>query len=259
MNKRSSWEIQKAVIISLFLRELKTRFGSQKFGYFWAIVEPAAVIVVFWVMLGFRMKKSSTGIDFPMFLMTGMIPFHLFSNIVNRSMVSFQANAGLFNYRQVKPVDTILARVLVECMVYFIVFNIFILIGSLLGFTARVDNITGLLMIMIELIIFSSGLGLICAVIGHFSETFIKVFGLIMRPLFFCSGIFFSVETIPEQFRSILLVNPLLHFLEKIRSVYFESFYSPFANDIYILLWTVSLTIISLWLYTKLQNKIIAS
>ncbi|MCP3921774.1 MAG: ABC transporter permease [Desulfobacterales bacterium] len=259
MNKRSSWEIQKAVVTSLFLRELKTRFGKQKFGYFWAIVEPAAIIVVFWVMFGFSMRKSTTGIDFPMFLMTGMVPFQLFSKIVNRSMVSFQANRGLFNYRQVKPIDTIIARVLVECLVYFIVFNIFILIGFLLGFNARVDNILGLLFIMIELIFFSSGFGLICAAIGHFSETFIKVIGLIMRPLFFCSGIYFTVEIVPEQFRSLLLINPLLHFLEKIRSVYFESFYSPYASDTYILLWTVSLTIISLWLYTKLQNKIIAS
>ena len=259
IKNRSSLDIQRAVVNALFLREMKTRFGIYKLGYFWAIAEPAAIIVVFWVMIGFHMRGSMPGIDYPMFLMTGMVPWNLFSSIVKRSASAFQSNRGLFNYRQVKPIDTLIARALVECLVYFFVFVLFMIIGAMIGFDAGVDNLPRLVLVLGELSLFAFSLGLLNAVIGTFSENFPKVIGLIMRPLFFTSGIFFAVESVPEQFRWILLLNPLLHFLEKIRSAYFAAFDSPYTDSLYMLAWTVCFTVTALWLYVKLQNRIIAS
>ncbi len=251
--------IQKAVINSLFLREMKTRFGAHKLGYFWAIIEPAAIIIVFWVMFGFRMRQSLPGVDYPMFLMTGMVPFQFFSNTVTRSMNAFQSNMGLFNYRQVKPIDTIIARCTVEFLIYFMVFILFMIAGSALGYSASVENIPVLFFVFAEFTAFSLAMGLFCAVIGSFSDNFPKVIGLLMRPLFFSSGIFFAVQNVPEKFRWMLLLNPVLHFLEMIRSAHFAAFNSPFADHSYTLKWTLSFTIVSLWLYTRLQNRIIAS
>lgn len=259
METRTSWQIQKAVVKALFLRELKTRFGSRKFGYFWAIMEPAAIIVVFWVMFGLSLRKSLPGVDYPMFLMTGMVPWQLFSQIVTGAMNAFEANAGLFNYRQVKPIDTLLARALVESIVYLLVFMIFMAIGQALGYQAAVHNLLGLLLTLLHLLLFSFSLGLLYAVIGSFSDNFKKVAGIIMRPLFFSSGIFFAVDMVPEKYKWMLLWNPVLHFLELIRTEYFETFQTHDASHIYTLYWTISLAAMSLWLYTRLKNRILAS
>jgi capsular polysaccharide transport system permease protein len=210
-------------------------------------------------MFGFHLRKSMPGVDYPMFLLTGMIPWLLFSNIVNRLMTAFEANRGLFNYRQVKPIDSFIARALVECLVYFTVFVAFMAAGRLLGFQAVVADVFSLCLIIAVFILFSFGFGLLCAVVGSFSENFKKVVGLIMRPLFFSSGIFFTISVVPEKFQAILLVNPLLHFLELIRSYYFETLRSPHANPVYVLCWTIAVLFLSLWLYEKLQKKILAS
>ncbi|NCU32897.1 MAG: hypothetical protein EOM23_08205 [Candidatus Moranbacteria bacterium] len=76
---------------------------------------------------------------------------------------------------------------------------------------------------------------------------------------FFISGIFFSVETLPETFRDIALVNPLLHLLELIRVSFFPTFTSPYANVGYIIVWIISLNLLGLWLYSRLERRIIAS
>lgn len=257
--QRTPWQIQKAVVFSLFLREMKTRFGAQKFGYFWAIAEPAAIIVVFWVMFGLSLRKTMPGVDYPMFLMTGMLPYQLFSSTVTRSMNAFESNQGLFNYRQVKPIDTLISRALVESLVYLFVFIIFIMAGQALGFNAAIDDLIGLSVMLLTLLCFSFFCGLLCAVIGTFTETFKKVVGIMMRPLFFSSGIFFAVSMIPEKFRWILLLNPLLHFLELVRTVYFATYQSPEASYLYVMNWTVGVAVVSLWLYVNLQNRILAS
>jgi capsular polysaccharide transport system permease protein len=256
---RTPWQIQKAVVFSLFLREMKTRFGAKKFGYFWAIAEPAAIIVVFWVMFGLLLHKTMPDVDYPMFLMTGMLPYQLFSSTVTRSMDAFESNRGLFNYRQVKPIDALVARALVESLVYLSVFITFIIAGKALGFDAAIDDFIGLSLILLTLLCFSFSCGLLCAVIGTFTENFKKVVGIIMRPLFFCSGIFFSVAIIPEKYRWIFLLNPVLHFLELIRTHYFAAYQTQGARHLYVMVWTVGVAVLSLWLYVRLKNRILAS
>jgi len=257
--ERTSWQIQKAVVFSLFLREMKTRFGAHKFGYFWAIAEPAAIIVVFWVMFGLSVRKTLPGIDYPMFLMTGMLPYQMFSNTVTKSMAAFESNRGLFNYRQVKPIDALIARAILESLVYAIVFSIFIFAGMAMGFDAAIDNFIGLTAILTILLIFSFSCGLLCAVIGSFTETFNKIVSISMRPLFFCSGIFFAVAIVPEKFRGMLLLNPILHFLELTRTYYFASFQTQGASHWYVIYWTIGVTLPALWLYSRLKNRILAS
>jgi len=238
---------------------MKTRFGSKRQGYFWAVLEPAAIIIVFWAMFGLAMRGGLSGVDYPMFLLTGMLPYHLFANIVTKSMAAFEANRGLFNYRQVKPFDTLVCRCLVECVVYLIVFIILALAGMALGFEAAIHDFLGLALFLLLLVWFSFSFGLVCAVIGTFSENFKKIIGIMMRPLFFTSGIFFTVSMVPEKYRWILLLNPLLHFLELIRVYYFENFQSPEASFLYIIVWILGCSYAGLWLYTHLKDRILMS
>jgi capsular polysaccharide transport system permease protein len=256
---RTPWQIQKAVVFSLFLREMKTRFGAKKLGYFWAIAEPAAIIVVFWVMFGLSLRKALPGVDYPMFLMTGMLPYQLFSSTVTRSMDAFESNRGLFNYRQVKPIDTLIARVLVESLVYLVVFVIFILAGHALGFDAAIQDVIGLGLILLLLLCFAFSCGLVCAVIGSFAESFNKVVKISMRPRFFTTGLFFSIGMIPEKYRWILLLNPVLHFLELVRSSYFAAFQTQGASPWYAMYWTMGASALGLWLYLRLKDRILTT
>jgi capsular polysaccharide transport system permease protein len=257
--RRSAWQIQRAVVFALFLREMKTRFGSRRFGYFWAILEPAAIILVFWAMFGFALRQGMPGVDYPMFLLTGMLPFRLFSNVVMKCMAAFKSNQGLFNYRQVKPFDALVTRCLVECLVYLVVFLILLFIGMALGFNGAIHDFLGLSSILLLLVCFAFSMGLSCAVIGTFSENFENVIGIMMLPLFFTSGIFFTAAMLPVNIREVLLFNPMLHFLELIRTHYFETFQSQDASYAYIIGWTMSGCFIGLWLYTRLKNRIVMS
>lgn len=259
MKNRTSWQIQSAVISALFLREMKTRFGTKKLGYFWAIIEPASIILIFWAMFGAHMRGANKGVEYPMLLLTGMIPFHYFTHINNSFENSFAANEKLFNYKQVKPLDTLFSRILIETLVTTFVFLFLLGIASLLHMNTKPHNILLLLTIFAELAAFSFGFGLCSAVITPFSETFPRIMGLIQRPLLFISGVFYSVDNLPENMRPIMLFNPLLHFIESFRGAFFSDFSANHASQKYMLLWIVSLNLIGLWLYNRLERRIIAS
>ncbi len=64
---RSGLEVQQAVIKALFMREIKTRFGKYRLGYLWAVLEPAAHLMVLVGTLGYVMHKTMPDISFPVF------------------------------------------------------------------------------------------------------------------------------------------------------------------------------------------------
>jgi capsular polysaccharide transport system permease protein len=171
-------------------------------------------------------------------------------------MTAFESNKGLFNYRQVKPIDALYARIQIELLVSLAVFSIFILIGTVLGYQTRIYNVILFLLVTVEFIIFCFCLGLFCAVIGHFSNTFQKIVKILMRPIFFSSGIFFCAAAVPEKYRKILLINPVLNFLEFFRFYFFEFYPQTDASHVYLLFLTAILALLSYFFYINLEIRV---
>ena len=102
----------------LFVRELWARFGRLRLGYLWAILEPLALVGAFSglkVLLG---SEPIGGVPYPLFSRPGSwaICFSNTSSLLSLSAV--EANLGLFNYRHIKPADTVLSRAMVEARIF---------------------------------------------------------------------------------------------------------------------------------------------
>ena len=133
-------------------------------------------------------------------------------------MFAINANKALFIYRLVKPVDTVIARAIVETGLYAIVFlvislAIFIFKGELI-----LANFPLLVIVFISLSLCATGFGLFFMVAGFRYEWLSQVVPLLLRPLWFLSGVFFSIQQLPQWIRPWLSWNPILQAIELTRS-----------------------------------------
>ena len=211
---RSGLEVQQAAVKALFLREIKTRFGKYRLGYLWAVLEPAAHLLVLLNIFGFIMHRTMPDISFPVFLLNGLIPYFLFSNIATRSIGAIEANQGLFNYRPVKPVDTIIARALLETLIYSGVYIILMCVVGMLGEEISITSILTLVLTWSLLVIFSFGIGLVFMTLGKTLPETEKFLPIMIKPLYFISCVMFPLHAIPKDYWSYLLWNPLIHAVE---------------------------------------------
>jgi len=78
-------------------------------------------------------------------------------------------------------------------------------------------------------------------------------------PLMFISALFYSVESLPQVAREIILYNPIVHFMELIHGEYFYSLDTTYVDFIYMIIWTLIPGYLGLWLYVKTERKIIMS
>lgn len=256
---RSGLEVQQAAVKALFLREIKTRFGKYRLGYLWAILEPAAHLLILLTIFGFIMHRTMPDISFPVFLLNGIIPYFLFSNIATRSVGAIEANQGLFNYRPVKPIDTIIARALLETVIYVFVY---ILLMSIIGFFGEpfnFDKLMNLVCTWVLLVFLSCGIGLIFMVLGKtFPETE-KFLPILIKPLYFISCIMFPLHSIPKDYWPYLLWNPLIHAVELSRESVVNGYISEGVSLNYLAMFTLVTLFVGLALYRNREEAMLTS
>ncbi|HVC18571.1 MAG TPA: ABC transporter permease [Vicinamibacterales bacterium] len=63
----------------LVWRDIKVRYKQTALGVTWALLQPAATMVVFWVFFGKLAHVSSDGLPYPLFSLAGLIPWTYFS------------------------------------------------------------------------------------------------------------------------------------------------------------------------------------
>ncbi len=259
MIRRMPFTIFSSVIQALFLREIQTRFGTKKLGYLWAIIDPLSQVIVFSLVKTALSDRSMPGIDYPVFLATSFLTYNFFKVVMSGSMNSFDSNKALFNYKQVKPIDSIISRFFVEFLIMCVAILVFLGVGLYVGLDIAVKDFVMVMLAIAWLGVFAFGIGLLFAVIGHFYETFKKVIGFITLPLFFLSGLLYTVESLPQFAREIILYNPVIHFIEMIHGNYFSVLNTQYVDYEYMTFWTIIPLFLGLLFYLKAEKKIIAS
>ncbi|CAD5671819.1 ABC transporter permease [Escherichia coli] len=256
---RSGFEVQMLTIEALFLREIRTRFGKYRLGYLWAILEPSAHLLMLLGILGYVMHRTMPDISFPVFLLNGLIPFFIFSSISKRSISAIEANQGLFNYRSVKPIDTIIARALLETLIYVIVYILLMLIVWIVGEYFKITNLLRIMGTWSLLIILSCSIGLIFMIVGRTFPEMQKVLPLLNKPLYFGSCIMFPLHSIPKQYWPYLLWNPLVHVVELSRESVMPGYISEGVSLNYLAMFTLVTLFISLALYRNREEAMLTS
>ena len=256
---RSGLEVQQAAVKALFLREIKTRFGKYRLGYFWAVLEPAAHLLVLMVIFGFIMHRTMPDISFPVFLLNGIIPYFIFTNITNRSISAIEANQGLFNYRPIKPIDTIIARASLETLIYAAVYLMLMAIVWVLGEEYSVTNILILVFSWFLLIIFSCGLGLVFMVLGKTFPELAKFLPIVLKPLYFISCIMFPIHSVPKEYWHYLLWNPIVHAIELSRESVVAGYLTDGVSLGYLALSAIIMLFIGLALYRTREEAMLTS
>ena len=213
-------------IAAMMLREISTTYGRSPGGYLWAILEPAAGIVLLVLIFSTAFRAPPLGTSFALFYAAGMLPFLMFLDVSNKLSQVVQFSRQLLEYPRVTFFDALVARLVLNCVTQLMVHCLVLgFIFIVLDTHTSIDfgkMFTGYLMV-ISLII---GIGTINSFLTLAYPLWQNIWAILMRPLFIISGIFFLFESIPQPYSDILWYNPIVHILGIMRDAFYP-FYNP--------------------------------
>ncbi len=250
--------LQARVIHALILREVKTRFGRNKLGYLWALLEPLLFVSIFALIFSARGNAAPSGMQLLPFLVTGMTGFLFFRNCMDKTMSAISGNRPLLTFPQVTLFDVVVARALLEVATMAIVLAALLIGLQFVGTPIGIENPMAVVGFLLLMALFGVGMGTGFGAIGELMPTVLfLVAALISRPMFFISGMFFTAEMMGAELRTLLLLNPLLHMMEGLRSAFFLEFESPFVSTSYAVSATLCVLVVGLLLQRALRKRIL--
>jgi lipopolysaccharide transport system permease protein len=214
------------LVYMLSLREFHQRYRGSFFGPVWPFlyifIQIALYGTVFTVIFKVRWQQTGVGIvedalPFWLILFAGQVVFSFISDILNSSP---KVILGVPNY--VKKIIFPLAllpvvNVIVSLFILFI--NLFILIVCAGYFGCLSWTILSLPLVLAQIVLWSLGIGWIFGALGVFFRDLSHFANLFSQLLMFATPIFYSMDSVPQRFRYLLAINPLVNIVEDVRNV----------------------------------------
>lgn len=251
------WRIQSRVIGALMMRELTTRFGRENIGFLWMMVEPLLFAMLVGLVWTFMNGPTKYGISVMAFTVSGYIPLVLFRSAVSRSVGLFQANMSLMYHRQIKIMDFVLVRFLVEwigsMMAYVLVMVLLMAFGV---FPVPYD----LGLMILGWLYYSFFTLSICFILAPASETsevlekFMPVTTYLMIPF---SGTFYMADWLTPTARAAVLYSPPVHGMEMMRYGIFGHHMTPHFDYFYPLAFSAVCLAVGLALCRRVRRHLV--
>lgn len=241
-----------AIIAFKTKTELKTEVQRTYLGILWWIVEPLMYLGIFYLV--FTNLRESKIENFVQFLLVGLVFWKWFNASISQSIGVVLIQINLL--RQVK-IPAWLFPVIKVSASFFKFVIIFILLLSLLWATGFHPTLTSLYIFEIIIIqhLLITGFVLTLSAVIPFIPDIKNIVDNLMMGMFFLSGIFFSINNMPESFREILYINPMVHTIENARLVLINDKAPNHLHLFYVLAVALFFIALGLLLFNKLQNK----
>lgn len=247
---------QGRVMHALMMREVKSRFGKLKLGYLWAFLEPL-LFIAFFAVLWSVARETPGGMPVLSFLVTGVGAFLFFRNVMSYTGMSVVINRALLTYPQVTPFGLVVARATLEVATLTVVYTGLLIAAQSIESQIQMEEPLLLMLVLVLMAAIGLGMGLIMStIVPLFPSMNTIIEAAISRPAFLLSGTFFTAGMMPENFRNILLVNPLLHGTELARSATFGRAQQWYGDLTYLASWAAGLVLSGLLVQLALRKRL---
>lgn len=197
----------RALIQTLVLRELKSRYRGSFLGFLWSFLNPFFLMLVYTLVFSVYLKNSMEG--YPAFLFSGLLPWLWFSTSIMNGAASIRSGGHLIK-KVVFPAEILPLVAVLSNMINFLL-SLPILFIFLFIFKIAITPIILFfpLLLLIQFILLT-GLALFFSAINVQLKDVEQILNNLLMLLFFLTPILYPVTFIPERFRGILLIfNPL--------------------------------------------------
>ena len=200
-------------------RNISARYQQTSLGWFWAIVQPAAQVIVFSLIFTVLVPVNTGGIPYPIFSYVAVVPWTLLSASLTDMTQTLVTNMNLITKiyfpREILPIASMLAR-----MMDFGIASV-LLVFLLFFYDMPVFPLGWLflpLILSIQLLLIL-GLGFAVAAANVFFRDVQSLLALMLQIWFYASPIIYPVSRVPEQIRPFYFLNPMAGVLEAFRDV----------------------------------------
>ena len=222
------------VIMALILREIGSHDSRSSLGYLWSIIDSIATVVILSLVFSVITRTPPLGTNFPLFYITGVVPFQMYALISERVSRSVRFSRQLLGFPGITILDALLARAILSFLIEIVVFVVLSL-GVIYFYDLRVN------LAMQPVLLGLAMAGALGLSVGAFNSVLFillpayeHLWGMANRPMMIAAGTLVMIHDMPAWLFQILWWNPVAHMVAEVRHGFYPTFYAGWASPTYV-------------------------
>ncbi len=200
----------------LTLRDIKVRYKQTVIGAAWALLQPFMTMVVFSIFFGALAKIPSDGLPYPIFAFAALLPWQLFAHALTQSSNSIIENERLITKiyfpRLIIPLASVGAGLADFCV------SLLFLFAMMVWY--HVTPTLGILLLPVLTLfalLAALSVGIWLAALNTLYRDFRYTVPFLVQCWMFASPIAYPASMVPEQWRWLYGLNPMVGVIEGFR------------------------------------------
>lgn len=241
-----AFRIQCRVVGALILREVITRYGRHNIGFMWLFAEPMLFTLGITALWSFSGMHQTAQMPIVAFALTGYSSLLLWRNMPGRTVHAIEPNLSLMYHRNVRVIDILISRLLLEAGGATISFGLLSFVFIAAGLMKPPEDILTVILAWVMLTWFGFSLAIFVGALAIHSDLVEKLWHPTAYLLFPLSGAPFLVDWLPKGFQDLVLLLPMVHGVELLRAGYFGSAINSHYDIWYMVVFCLALTLLGL-------------
>lgn len=245
---------------NLVRRDVRQRYKGSALGLAWALINPALVVLAYWVVFKFLFGTPIP--NYALFLFVGLMAWALFYGGIVVASQSLVANASLITKvrfpRQLIPLSAISGNAVIAAAMLVIALPLCLVIAD--GAAAPLIALPAFLLL---LTILTVGLGLALSILNVYFRDVEHVLAALGVPWFFLTPIFYTYDSLPSGAANAgILVdvlhwgNPVSPFVIAIQDTLFFGTWPSLGDTIYCVVAAAAMLTIGIMVFRSLEREI---
>ena len=213
------WRFRDLFLI-LAERDIRLRYRQTALGVVWVVLQPLTASLIFAAIFGVFARLPSDGTPYVLFVFAAMLPWNLFAGGVQRAGNSLITDARLITKiyfpRPIIPIASVSAVLLDFAVALGVMFVLMLLTATSLTWTVLAVPV----LVMITLAI-TVGMSLFFSALNVYYRDFSYALPFILQVWMYASPVVYSSSLVPEQWRLLYGLNPLVGVIDGFRWAFF--------------------------------------
>ena len=202
------------LIRQLVARDFRTKYKRSVLGMFWSFLNPLLMMLIQYFVFSTIFKSDVP--NFAAYLIIGTVMFNFFNEACGMALGSIVGNASLITKVYMPKYIYPLTRVMSSVVNLGISLIPMLIVCVITGVEFQKSAVLAVFF-LICLTVFSLGLGLLLSASMVFFRDTQFLWGVLSMMWMYATPIFYPETILPEEFRFVLQVNPIYHFLKNAR------------------------------------------
>ena len=242
------------MVYNLVKKDLRGRYKGSVLGFLWTFINPLLQLAVYTMVFSTIMRVNVD--KFYMYLFIALIPWIFFTTSVLSGTISIIQNKDLIKKiyfpRIIIPISTVLATFM--NMIFSMAVVILALFISGIGISYYVLLLPVIMVLEFFLVL---GMVFLFSSLNVFFRDIEYILSIIMMIWFYMTPIVYTVEMIPEKYKTLFYLNPMTNIVIFYRDILFYKRMPSFGFMGGVFLYSLAMIVIGFFVFQKLQKNFV--